>query len=125
HNAVLNTIMDHFYEVAGAIGATMQVTLFGRPGNLFAAWRASDIARARGKCGENRIQVPDGLGSSTNHHAIPALQAPYAATCTDVHILNLAWSQFLCAPYVVDVVRIASVNQDIFRVESRGNLGNH
>src|SRR5262245_10815803 len=35
HHTVLNTVVHHFYEMAGAVRPAVQITLFGRPTDLF------------------------------------------------------------------------------------------
>src|SRR5205823_10645644 len=109
HDAVFDTVVDHFDEVAGSIGAAMQISVFGCPANVLAVWRTGDVAETGRQCRENRIKAPHRLGFSSNHHAITTFQTPDAATCADVDIMDFSRRQLLCSPYVIDVVRIASV----------------
>ena len=60
---------------------------------------------------------------AADHHAVAALQAPYAAACAHVHVVDPFGCQFLGAPDVVDVVGIAAVDEDVARIEVRQQVG--
>src|SRR4029453_14189452 len=57
-----------------------------------------------GKCCEDRIEMLDHIGLATNHHAVATLKSPYAATRTDINVMDLFRCQFLRAPNVVNVI---------------------
>jgi hypothetical protein len=55
----------------------------------------------------------------TDHHAIATIKAPYSTAGPYIDIVDILWRQFFGATNVVDVVRIAAVNENILRVEVR------
>ena len=82
--------MDHLDEVAGAVGAAVQVALLGSAIEFLAAGRARNIAGTRSESRENRIEVLDDLFLAADHHAVAALQTPHAAAGAYVNIVNLS-----------------------------------
>src|SRR5215510_7314630 len=88
HDAVLDAVMDHLDKVTGAIGAAMQVTLFGGPTNFFASRRARYlVAHARSQPSEDWIEVLDHRVLTADHHAIPSLEAPDAAAGSHIDVV--------------------------------------
>src|SRR4029450_1320337 len=79
HDSVLDPVMDHLHEMAGAVRPAMQVTLFGSAAKLVAAGSARHFPRPRREGGENRIETLNYLGGAANHHAITTAQGPNAA----------------------------------------------
>src|SRR5262249_22009796 len=55
--------------------------------------------------------------------AIPALASPYATAGPDVDIVDALPRKLLRAADVVDVIRVAAVDQDVAGRELRGELG--
>src|SRR6478672_8404344 len=88
HDSILDPVMDHLHEMAGAVRPAMQIALFGRPAKFVAAWRARHFATARCERGENRVETLNYLCVATDHHAITTFQAPDAATGSDIDIVN-------------------------------------
>src|SRR6478672_11747060 len=76
HDSVLDPVMDHLHEMAGAVRPAMQVTLFGRPAKFVAAGGARHLAAAGRERGKNGIETLNYLGVAADHHAITAFQAP-------------------------------------------------
>ena len=66
----------------------MNVTLLRRAAEFFPARRARNIALARRQSLENRIEPLNRFLGTTNHHAVTALDAPYAAAGPDIHVMN-------------------------------------
>src|SRR5882762_4535355 len=56
---------------------------------------------------------------SANHHAVATIKPPYAAARPYIYIVDILWYKFLGATNVVNVVRIAAVNENVVRVEVR------
>ena len=56
---------------------------------------------------------------AADHHAVAALETPDAAAGADVHVVDALRGELLRAPDVVDVVRIAAVDQDVVLLEQR------
>ena len=59
---------------------------------------------------------------AADHHAVTALEPPHAAARADVDVVNAFRRQLLGAANVVDVVRIAAVDQDVVLVEQRHEI---
>src|SRR5262245_63479333 len=89
HDAILDSVMNHLNEVTGAIGAAMQVTLFGGAAGLLAPRGARYlVAHAGSQPGEDWIEVLDHCILTTNHHAVTALQAPNPAACSHIDVVD-------------------------------------
>src|SRR5262249_18191640 len=73
HDAVLDAVVHHFDEMAGAIGSAVQVTLLSGASNLFPPRRARDVAHAWGQTGKDGIEVLDYFLLAANHHAVASL----------------------------------------------------
>ena len=71
---------------------------------------------------EDRIELLDDGRLPANHHAVPTLETPDASARPDVHVVEALRREFLRAPDVVDVVRIATVDQDVARLEQRDQI---
>ena len=54
HHAVLDAVVDHLHEMAGAVRAAMEVALLGRSARLFASGGAVDVADTGRQSGEDR-----------------------------------------------------------------------
>ena len=54
HDAVLDAVVDHLDEMAGAVRTAMQIALFGGAAQLLASRRARNVADARRQRGEDR-----------------------------------------------------------------------
>ena len=108
-------------KVTGAARSTMQVTEFGgtcwwtfsRPG------RTRDVADARSKSLKDRIQALHRLVRSSDHHAVAALKTPDATAGTNVNIVNSIRGDFLGTPYVVDIVGVTAIDQNVAGIEQR------
>ena len=57
HHAVLDAVVHHLDEMAGAVGPAVQIALLGRAAGLLAARRARDVARAGRQGVEDRVEV--------------------------------------------------------------------
>src|SRR5260370_30328549 len=99
--------------MARAGWTAVEVPFFRGPWLLIPPCGAFRIAAARRQRLENRIQVRHHLRLTSDHLAITALQAPYAAAGSDVHVMNALRAQVLCAADVVDVILVATVDQDV------------
>src|SRR5205823_179327 len=88
HEAVLDAVVDHLDEVAGAGGTAVEIALFCRALHLFAAGRARDVAAAGSEDTKDRIQ-PFHRGLLTaDHQAVSALETPDASARADIEIVN-------------------------------------
>src|SRR5262245_43487309 len=124
HDAVLDPVMNHLDEVAGAIGAAMQVTLFGGAVGLLAARGARYlVAYAGSQPGEDWIEMLDHCILTTNHHAVTTLQAPDPTTCAHIDVMNSFGRKLLGAPDVIYVIGIAAVDENVIALEMGQEIG--
>src|SRR5438067_13818451 len=86
HDSILDPVMDHLHEMAGAVRPAMQVTLLGRPAKFVAAGGARHLATARRERGKNRIETPNYLCVDADQHAITTFQALVAAGGSGIHL---------------------------------------
>src|SRR5579872_1154039 len=120
HNAVFDPVMNHLDEMAGAGRTAMEITFLGRAMTLFPALRARDIAASRSKRLQDGSEMLYGLTLASDHHAITALDPPHATARPHVDIVNTFGFQFLGSADVVNVVRVASINNDVSLLEAPG-----
>ena len=59
---------------------------------------------------------------TANHHAVATLETPDASARPHVHVVDALRGQLLRATDVVDVVRIAAVDQDVVPLEQRDQI---
>src|SRR5262249_15646117 len=81
-----------------------------------------DVADAWGESGENGIQLLNNIGFAANHHAVSAFQTPDTAAGSDVHIMNAFGGQLPGAAKIINVIRIAAINQDVAASEKRDEV---
>ena len=125
HHSVFDSVVDHFDEMAGTMGSAMQIALLGRAVDPFAARCARNIAAARRKRNEDRIEVLHDFDVAADHHAITALKPPDAAARADVDIMNALGCQVLGPANIVDVIGIAAVNENVAALEMGQQLGDN
>src|ERR1700740_1241079 len=95
HDPVFNTVVNHLDEMPGAIGPAMQIALFGCPAEFLPAQCSRDVANTRSQRFEKRIQSPNYICLSTDHHAVAAFKAPNAATRSDINVMNILCRELL------------------------------
>ena len=84
HQAVLDAVVDHLHEVAGAVSAAMQIAV-----RRSAAGRADRRhARAGRERGEDRLEARDGVAFAADHQAVAALEAEHAAAGADIDVVD-------------------------------------
>src|SRR5262245_42814146 len=108
--------------MAGPIWTTVQVALFGSSLEFFASWSSRDVACARRKRFEDRIEMSNYLSLTADHHAVASLQPPHTAARANVNVMDALRRQFPGAANVVDVIRIPAVNEDVSFVEQRQKI---
>ena len=82
-----------------------------------------DIAPTGRKTLEDRVKMSDYLRFPADHHAVAALQSPHPSAGAYVNIVDVFRGQLLCASNVVDVIRVAAVDQDVTGVERWRQIG--
>src|SRR6516164_11278215 len=113
HNAVFDAVVDHLYEVTGAVRTTVQISLFRSSTEIFSAGRARDVAHPWRERGEDGIEVMYDFVFTSDHHAVTAVETPNATAGSHIYVMDVLRCKVLRPPNVVDVVRIPSVNEDI------------
>src|SRR5262249_33586413 len=119
-----DAVVHHFYEVAGAVRTAVQVALFRGAIELFASWRARDIAASRSKCREDRVKATHNIVFAADHHEVAALQPPYSTARPHADIVDFFRSKFFRPANVVNVERIAAIDQRVARFEMRKQVCN-
>ena len=109
--------------MARAVWAAVEVTLFSRAAELLATRRARDVADAWRQRGEDGIEMFDDVLLAANHHAVSALKSPDAAAGAHVDVMDTLRREFLRAPNVVDVIRIAAVDEDVACLQMGQQIG--
>ena len=87
------------------------------------AGRARHITDARRDRLEYRVKVLHHIILAADHHAVTALQTPNAAAGSHIDIVNSLLGEILGAPNIVDVVRVAAVDQDVVFLQMWNDLG--
>src|SRR2546428_2126725 len=123
HEAVLDPVVHHFDEVAGAVWPAMEIPLLGGASGLFTPRRARYVAHAWSQRGKDWIEVFDYLLLATNHHAVPALQSPDATARSHIYIMDSLRREFLGAPDIVNVIGIAAVDQHVLCLKMGQEIG--
>src|SRR6266852_5044378 len=113
HDAVFNTIMDHFDEVTSTIRPTVQVPLLSSSTNLFSSRCARDCIDARSQGREDRVEVLDDILLTANHQAVTALETPDASTRSSVNVVNALGFKLSSAPNIIVVVGITAIDDDV------------
>ena len=110
--------------MAGAVRPAMQIAVFGSAAlDFLAAGGARRGIDRRRERRENRIEMLHDLRLAADHLTEAALEAPYAAAGARIDVVNSLRRQRFGAPDVVDVVRIAAVNDDVVALESAREIG--
>src|SRR4029079_17256695 len=95
----------------------------GGAAEFFSAGSAGDVARARGQRVKDGVEVFHDAGFAADHHAVAACETPDAAAGADVDVVNFLGCEIFGAADVVDVVRVAAVDQDIVGFEEPHEVG--
>ena len=122
HHAVLDAVVDHLHEVAGAAGPGVQVALLGARVAPLAAGGGGDVAFARRQRGEDGIEALDDRLLAADHQAVAALEAPHAAGGADVEVVEALCLQLAGAADVVLPEGVAAVDDGVAGREQPGQL---
>src|SRR5690349_24797419 len=94
HHPVLDTVVNHLHEVAGAAGPTVQVPLGCGP--VTGPARCGLRAATTGGDGlEDRVESSDRRVLASDHEAVAAFQPPDAAGGTAVQVVDPARGELL------------------------------
>jgi hypothetical protein len=114
HDAVFDAVVHHLYEMSGAGRTAVQIPpLRGGGSPRCPAGRRRRGIGPRCQRFKNRIQVPhDGRGAA-DHQAEATIESPDSAACADVDEVNAPGGQFTRPAQIVDVMRVAAVDDDV------------
>ena len=124
HDSVFNPVMDHLDEVTRAIASAMQVSLLRSASTFFSSGSGWDISLTRCKSSKDGIKPLHNSGLSTDHHAVTPFEAPHAAAGANIDIMNRARREVLRTANVVNIVRVAPVDENVSRVDVRQQITN-
>ena len=122
HQAVLDAVVDHLHEVARAGRAAVQPALLLGCRVALAAGGAHGGADAGCERLEHRREAADGLVVAADHQAVAALAAPDASADADVDVVDAPAAELGRAAQVVDVVRVAAVDDRVALGQVRREL---
>ena len=125
HEPVLDAVVDHLHEVARPGRTAVEPALLLRRRLARAARRARRRVDARRERAQRRSQLRDSAGLAADHQPEPVLEAPDAAADAAVDVVHSALRGVAGAPQVIDVVRVAAVDDDVAGLQQRQQLGEH
>src|SRR5262245_37598473 len=105
HEPVLDPVVDHLHEMAGAARTAVQVALLGRP-RRGAAGRRRRAGLPGCESREDGIETPHRLGVAADHLAVAALETPHAAARADVEVVETLRGELVGGAGVVGGVGI-------------------
>ena len=100
--------------------AAMQIPLFGGPTEFLATRGLGMLPIPGARVAKIGFELLNYVPFSADHHAVTTFQSPDAAACAHVDIMNSFRGQFLRATNVIDVVRIAAVDDRVARFQWLG-----
>ncbi len=113
HQTVLDAVVDHLDEVACAGGAAVEIAFFGGAACFLASRSTRSVSASRSERFENGIEMADGVVFAADHLAIAALQSPHAAAGADINIVNALFRKLLGAANIIDVIGVATIDDDV------------
>ena len=115
--------MDHLDEVPCAARAAVEPALLRLRGIAFTSRCSLRGLDARREVVEDGLEPLDRLVVAADHHAEAPLQPPYAAGDADVEVVQSLPGELAGAPEVVDVVRVAAVDDRVALLQMRREVG--
>src|SRR5262249_58897404 len=103
----------------GTRRTAMNVSLFRGATKFLDARSFRDVANSGSEGLENRIEPLHGFFRAADHHAVAALQTPYAAAGPDIHIVNTLCGAHLRTADIIFEIRVAAVDDCIPSLHER------
>src|SRR5450756_2627533 len=122
HEAILNAVVDHLYEVARAGRAAMQISVLDGTRSTLLAWGARRCRDPGRDALENRVQVLDDPVLSADHQTVAALQPEHPAAGAAIDVMYAPRLERLRSFEIVAVVAIAAVDDDVTGIHARGQF---
>ena len=82
----------------------------------FLSRSSRNVALARGERFENWIEPLDGFLGAADHHAVSALESPYAAAGSHINVVNAFALQFIRPAHIIFEVGVAAVDDGVSRL---------
>jgi hypothetical protein len=107
-----------FTKWPAPFGAAVQVSMLGGAADLLPAQAcAAPNFDSRSQRGEDGLTALHDRIVAADHQAIAAVRSPHSTAGAGVHIVDALRLQFCGTAYVVMVVRVASVDDHVVRLE--------
>jgi hypothetical protein len=113
HQSILDAVMHHLHEVAGAGLTAMQVTISSRTRISCATRCRRNCLTSRRESFEDGIEISNDVFLAANHLAVTTIESPNSTACPHVDIMNAFSFEFVRATNVVDVIRVSAVDDDV------------
>ena len=120
HHAVLDAIVDHLDEMAGAARPGMEVALLHPRVVAVAAAGRRDVAAAGRERPEDRVEPPHGRRLAADHQAVAALEPPHPAARADIEIMQTLLAERGGPAHVVLPEGVAAVDDRVAGREQAG-----
>jgi len=100
--------------MAGTIGTAMQIAIFGGAALIFRGPECEEqcCPRGRSERRKDRIEVLHDAGLAADHLTVAALEPEHAAAGSGVDVMDSLGAQRFGAIDVIDVVRVAGVDNE-------------
>src|SRR4249919_3963027 len=125
HDAVLDAVVHHLDEVTRAGGSAVQIALLLRCQLTRATRRPLNLAHSRSDRLQDRVDDLDRFVVSAHHQAVAALQAEDASAGADVDVMEALLAKLGGPAYVVAIVGVATVNDDVALIQQPRQLFDH
>ena len=113
HQSVLDAVVDHLDEVAGAGGTAVQEALGAVDDEPVVGVASAPPGWPRSQRPEERRQPLDDVRTAADHQAVAALGAPDAAGRADVDVVDALRRERSRPAHVVLEVRVAAVDDHV------------
>ena len=120
HEPVLDAVVHHLHEVPGAVRPAVVVAVLRLARIAGSARGAVGGVHARRDRGEDGREPLDDVGLAADHQAEAACEAPHAAARSDVDVVDAVLRELGGVADVLDVVRVAAVDDRVARLEHLG-----
>ena len=124
HDPVLDAVVHHLDEMASPGPPAVQVALLLRRELPGTPWRTRNVTDTWGDGLQDRVDEGDRFLVTADHQAVAALQTEDAAAGTNIDVVQALLPKLGGAAYIVAIVGVAAVDDDVALVEQPGELFN-
>ncbi len=115
HQPVLDPVVNHLHEVPGTMVTAVKIS----------ARRRRRAITARRKRRQHRLDPCEVRLLATCHQAVAALEPEHPTARAHIHIVNARRLQLAGTPNVIVIMRVATVDDDVARLQQRLEVGDH